>query len=307
MKAKLTGLFLLLGALTAQAQDNNNKVSLGGTRFTYPLIEKWITEYKKIYPKADVQLAKNVGESVTIQIIAYHAEPTAFGDDKEITPVSRFALLPVGNEKTPLAQTLVKKGVKKEELKKYFLEDPEDALEQDKDAPKYQVYTRASKVCSSISFASYLGDDAENIVGKGITGDDKNLLEAIKRDPLGITYNNLGYLYNLQTRQPLKDFTIFPIDLNNNGKLDKEEQIYGNLDLLISFLEKNPTSKAIPTENVYFITHKNAENGELKRFVNWTKHEGQAYVKELGFVGLNDANDNKSAFVESNNSFKSKN
>lgn len=304
MKAKLTGLFLLLGAVASNAQ--NSKVSLSGTRFTYPLIEKWITEYKKTYPKADVQLASNTGESVTIQIIAYRAEPTAFGDDKQITPVSRFALLPVGNEKNPLVEKAVKKGVKKDDLKKYFLEDPEDALEQDKDTPKYQVYTRASKVCSSISFASYLGDDAENIVGKGITGDDKNLLEAIKRDPLGITYNNLGYLYNLQTREPLKDFAIFPIDLNSNGKLDKDEQIYGNLDQLISFLEKNPTNKAIPTENVYFITNRNAENEELKRFVSWTQHEGQAFVKDLGFVGLGEVSDNKSAYVESN-TLKNKN
>ena len=303
MKAQLTSLILLLGTLATQAQDNP-KVNIGGTRFTYPLIEKWITEYKKTYPKADVQLASTAGESVTIQIIAYRAEPSAFGDEKIITPVGRFALLPVGNPSTPLAEKALKKGVKKEELKKYFLEDPEDALEQDKDAPKYQVYTRASKVCSSISFAKYLGDDAENIVGKGITGDDKNLLEAIKKDQNGITYNNLGYLYNLQTREPLKDFAIFPIDLNSNGKLDKEEQIYSNLDQLISYIEKNPNTQAIPTENVYFITNKSTENTELKRFVNWTQHEGQAFVKEFGFIGLGADNDNKSAYLESNPSYK---
>lgn len=301
MKAKLTGLFLLLGTLASQAQDNP-KVNISGTKFTYPLIEKWITEYKKTYPTADIQLASKAGESVTIQIIAYHPELATFGENKQITAVSRFALLPVGNGNAPLTQKSLKKGVKKEELKKYFLEDPEDALEQDKDAPRYQVYTRASKVCSSISFASYLGDDAENIVGKGITGDDKNLLEAIKRDPNGITYNNLGYLFDLQTREPLKDFSILPIDLNNNGKLDKDEQIYGNLDQLIGFIEKNPNSKAIPTENVYFITNKNAENPELKRFVNWTQHEGQAFSKEFGFISLNDVTDIKSAFVESKGS-----
>jgi ABC-type phosphate transport system substrate-binding protein len=96
MKAKLTGLFLLLGILASQAQDKP-KVNISGTKFTYPLVEKWIIEYRKTYPTADIQLVSNAGESVTIQIIAYHPESSTFGENKQIIPVSRFALLPVGN------------------------------------------------------------------------------------------------------------------------------------------------------------------------------------------------------------------
>lgn len=296
MKTRFLTFSLLLLALGTFAQQSGH-VYLSGTRFTYPLIEKWIAEYSKTYPNANIRLLTKTNDSVNVTIIAHYPEKSILDENKDLVTVSRFALLPVASEKNLLAQKTLKKGIKKEDLQKVFFEDAEDDLEQDKSQAHFQVYTRASKVCSSITFAKYFGNDADNIVGKGISGDDKHLLDAIRRDSLGITYNNLGFIYDLQTRSPLKGFSVIPIDLNSNGKLDKDEQIYENLDLLVSYLEKNPSAKSIPTEKVFFITPKNSNNQELKRFTAWVQREGQAFSNKLGFISLGEVSDNKSAYL----------
>jgi phosphate transport system substrate-binding protein len=94
----------------------------------------------------------------------------------------------------------------------------------------------------------------------------------------------LGYVYDLNTRLPVKGIAILPIDINQNGKLDKEEQIYENLDQVINYLENNPDEKGIPTASVNFVFNKSKTNETLKLFLNWVLTEGQKYNHELGFI-----------------------
>ena len=58
--------------------------------------------------------------------------------------------------------------------------------------------------------------------GIGIYG-DPGLLEAIRRDPLGLGFNNLGYVF--AGDKPLPGIVLVPIDANRNGKVDPHERI----------------------------------------------------------------------------------
>jgi len=284
---------LALVSLNSIAQQN---IRVGGTRFTFPLVEKWLTEYKKTSSNLSFNLipkAQN-GETLDIRVVGHVLDKSELKPGDEVIVVSKFALLPVISEKNTIAQKSLKKGIKQDELKKIFFEDPEDELEAAKNNTRYQVYTRNARVCSSIVFAKYFSDEPENIFGKSITGDDTHLLEMLRRDSLGITYNNLGYVYDLESRSLQKGLSVLPIDFNKNGKLEKEEQIYENLDLLISFLEKNTKKQYLPTENVFFVVNKK-QSEELNKFIKWVQTEGQAYAHEYGFLSLT-PNDDKSAF-----------
>ncbi|WP_026993916.1 hypothetical protein [Flectobacillus major] len=298
MKKTILSAIAIASFFSVQAQ---NKVVLSGTKFTYPLIETWITAYKKVNPEARIKLVdKNQegAEQANVRIASYDIDKAELKENEVAIPVSRYALLPVANAKNPLAQKAQKRGIKQEDLKKVFLEDPEDALEDKKTEASYQVYTRSARVCSSITFANYLGAKPDDIVGKGITGEDKHLLEAIRRDSLGVTYNNLGYLYDLQSRALQQGLVVLPIDINDNGRLDKDEQIYQDLDVLISYLDKNPKIKAIPVEKVYFIANTTTENDELNRFVTWVQKEGQAFNQRLGFLNVGEISGNQRASIQ---------
>lgn len=287
MKKYYVTLFLLgLGLWSAYAQSNKNIV-ISGTKFTYPLVETWIKAYQKANPEAKIQLldkSQLANQKPSIRIASYDLEQTELSNNQTAIPVSKYALLPVTSAKNPVNTKFQKKGLKYEDLKKIFTVDPEESIEDNKPEFAYQVYTRSARVCSSITFANYLGGQVDDIVGKGISGDDVHLLEALKRDSIGITYNNLGYLYDLQARTPLKEFSIIPIDLNENGKIDKDEQIYQNLDQLLATLSQTK-GKKIPVEQVYFIVDGDS-NPEEQKFIKWIQSEGQKFNQSLGFLSL---------------------
>ena len=290
---------LALGISVNTFAQNKSPLILGGTKFTYPLVEAWITAYKQANPTASIKLVEKGQEGfdkVNVRIASYDVVKEPLKENEVATAVSRYALLPVANANNTLAQKAQRKGIKQEDLKKLFLEDPEDDFEGKKVEDTYQIYTRSAKVCSSITFANYLGGSYDDIVGKRIAGDDKHLLEAIKKDSAGITYSNASYLYDLKTRTLNSGILVLPVDLNGNGKLDKTEQLYQNLDVLLTYLEKNPEEKAISTEKVYFVTDGKTENEELTRFVAWIRNEGQTLSSALGFLNLH-GEDEKSASI----------
>ncbi|MBA4850568.1 hypothetical protein [Emticicia sp. BO119] len=297
MKVSIKIAFVALFCFTGLHSVGQQNIRISGTRFTFPLVERWIVEYNKSGSNLSADLIPKAqpNEKLTVRVVGHVLEKTELKPSEEVIVVSRFALLPVSNEKNSLAQKSLKKGLKPEELKKVFFEDPEESLEENTNNGKYQVYTRNARVCSSIAFARYFNDEPENIFGKGITGDDYHLIEAVKRDSLGITYNNLGYIYDLESRTLQKGLAVLPIDFNKNGKLEKEEQIYQNLDLLISFLEKGNKKQYLPTENIFFVIDKSQASDELNKFIRWVQTDGQSFAHEYGFLSLT-TNDNKSAF-----------
>jgi len=51
---------LLISSTGLFAQSNSSEsVFISGTKFTYPLIEKWIAEYAKVNPNSKLKIAPN--------------------------------------------------------------------------------------------------------------------------------------------------------------------------------------------------------------------------------------------------------
>ena len=278
---------VLFLTFTINAQKKSDYIYLSGTKFTYPLIQQWVNEYTKIHPSAHIKIqnVKQANDSTNIKIVAHPLAPGEIKAGEEVFNVSRFALLPITNVRNIEPKIAFKKGITQEELKKLFFIDPLSVLENDdKKQPQLTVYTRANQACSSISFANHFGQNFGGIKGKKISGDDQFLIVAVQKDSTGITYNNLGYIYDLTNRTPIKGIKIIPIDINENGKIDKEEQIYDNLDKLTAYLDNNQNNKSIPEDNVSFILDKNKENALTTDFINWILSDGQKYTHQYGFL-----------------------
>jgi phosphate transport system substrate-binding protein len=273
---------------------SNGKIILTGTRFSYPLIEKWIEEFKKEYPEVPFRLITRGSlntDSANLIVNAHKLHPEEIKGGNYVVNIGRFALLPVANSKNPLLPEWDKKGLKEKELKKlFFLKydpfgDEEEVKDKHKNAYKPTLYTRAQKACAPISFARNYGFEQDDILGKPIGGDDKHLLMAIENDTNGITYNNLGFIYDLKTRKVKNKLAVIPLDLNSNGKLDEEETFYNTLDEVIRHLEKEkPSEIAIEHLNISYQSQAVETNKNLSLFVNWVLTKGQQYNHAYGFL-----------------------
>lgn len=147
------------------------------------------------------------------------------------------------------------------------------------------LYTRESRSCAPIAFASHFGYEQSSIKGKGISGDDKYLIHAVKKDTAGVTYNNLGLIYDLSTRKTVEGIAVLPLDLNGNGKLDGDEKIFDNLDKVIEKLEKEEIS-SVPVENINVVYDLANDNKNIRLFLSWVLDQGQKYNHDYGFLNF---------------------
>jgi phosphate transport system substrate-binding protein len=281
--AKFISIFLFIifvSPFILKAQSQRDYVSISGTRFTYPLIEKWISEYKKVNPEAKIKLqySKQGNDSINLRVIAHTLTQSEIKPSELYFQVSRYALLPITNERNLSLKKEFKKGLKQEDLKKVFFVEPNSAYEEEtKNQPVVTVYARANQTCSSIAFANHFGLGPNSIKGKKISGEDQYLTVAVQKDTTGVSFNNLGYIFDLNSRIPVKGINI----------IDKEELIYDNLDVLTQYLENNQDNKAIPTDYVSFIVNKNQKGETLQKFLSWVLTDGQKYNHTYGFLNNN--------------------
>ena len=275
---------LIITVLFTTKINAQEPITISGTKFTYPLIEKWIAEYNKENPQVQISLVgkKADAKKADISIIAHQPLKNDIAENQQIVYVNKFALLPVAGKSNEYLKGIKKRGLNKKELEKLFFE--ESLLEEKQEKSKYPVniYARESHACSAVAFANYFGYDATEIRGKKIAGDDVYLLSSIKKDTLGITYNILGNLYDKQTRKLKDDFTVLPLDITKEATI----AINSNVDDAIKVLE-NERFETIPVERVGFIYDSNNHNKELIKFLKWTLTEGQKYNHEFGFLNLN--------------------
>ena len=280
-------LFVLFISTTAFAAENKatEPIIITGTKFTYPLIEKWIVEYAKVNPNTNIKLAAKTvaSQAIDLNIIAHQPKKEELNESQEIIYTGRYALLPVTNTRNPLLTTFAKKRLNKKEIDKLFFEVIDYDAEPAKEKPKFKatIYSRENNSCASTTLAGYFGHQSSEIRGKKVLGDDIYLLSAIQRDTIGLTYNNLGYLYDTNSRKLKDGIALLPLDLNKITK----EILTENLDFVIDVLEKNRI-ETIPVEKIGFIYSQHTTRKEVSDFLKWVLTDGQKFNHEKGFLNL---------------------
>jgi phosphate transport system substrate-binding protein len=147
---------------------------------------------------------------------------------------------------------------------------------------KVHVYTRSDSCGAAETWAQYLGGKQEDLQGIGVYG-DPGLAEAVRKDPLGIGYNNLNYAYDFKTGLPPKGLRIVPVDLNENGRVDPEEDLKTKnraIQAIASGIYPSP-----PARDLYLLTKDNLK-GLTKEFIRWILTDGQRYVEEIGYIKI---------------------
>jgi ABC-type phosphate transport system substrate-binding protein len=273
----------------AKAEDGREgearAIYIESGKYTLPLLKKWVTEYNKTNPDVQVKWTEKSVDNADIKVIAdVDAENDNSENGKSITYVGRSALLPVTTKANPLYEQIAKKKFGKKELKKlFFADDPFDDEDSSNDKFKNQltVYSGSSKTSGATFFASHFGQLSSNFRGKKIQGDDIYLLQAISKDPTGITFNNLSYIYDLSNRQLKNEIALLPLDVKKGqSEIIKSE----NLDETISLLE-NEKIELVPVLNIGFAYDE--QNG-TRQFLKWIITEGQRFNHEFGFLQVDE-------------------
>lgn len=288
MKAIKLLVFSLL-ALPYSVFAQNFQINISDAKFTRPLIEKWVAEYKKITPNFSVEIVNTPNEASSAALRVEASNDQSNGNSQNVVKVGRYVLLPIANVQNPvLSNKKFKKGFNEEQLKDLFvqksiLEESED--EQDGKKLKYTVYSRTGNRAETTNlFAHFLNVNPNTFKGKRILGEDVHVLAAVLKDVEAISFNTPGLIYDINNRQPLQGLAVLPIDLNNDGKVEESErQLITNLDALTAYLETNKKS-LLPVDDVNIVYNRKSSSLELNNFISWIESKGQKFVNEYGFL-----------------------
>lgn len=262
-----TAVLLLSGSVFAQQE----KVVIESSRFAAPLAEKWAEEYEKVNPGVDIVLIKGNSSDDEVDLSL-----SSLGN----IPAARFALLPVTNVDNPNLKELNRKKLNSKDISELFFVG--NVLESSAGSNNTEfdltVYSGNNSDSFAEAFASHFGYMKADIKGKRISGDDIFLVNAIQKDNEGVAFNNLSYIFDVETRNLKEGLAIISLDIKNEHiKVLGEENIDKAIDLL-----ENESISLIPIETFGFISEK--ENNEAARFLDWVLTEGQKYNKEYGFL-----------------------
>jgi phosphate transport system substrate-binding protein len=295
---------ILLASLTACAANPatqpksalSGTITVSGAFAIYPLMQRWADEFQKANPGVQFDIsaggagkgmADTLAGAVDIGMIS-----RAISKDEEAkgaywVAIAKDAVFPDINPQNPVLQDLLAKGVKQDVFVKIFITGEIKTWGQVVNRPEVNdaihVYTRSDAAGAADVWALFLGNKKqENLLGIGVSG-DPGLVDAVAKDPLGIAYNNLSYVFDPATGKPVSGIVVLPIDSNGNGLADADEIIDSKAKASDMILQGKYPS---PPARLEYLATKGKPSGLVQVFLQWLLTDGQKYVGETGYLQL---------------------
>jgi len=271
-------------------------IKVSGAWALYPMMVKWAEEYQKLNPDVRVDVSaggagKGMADAlsglVDMGMVSRDIDPSEVQKGAYAVKVVKDAVIPAVNKNNPVANEISEKGLKKNQFKDMFLYNNltkwGDAVGNSEVSTKIMVYVRSDSCGAGEVWAKYLGVKQEDLKGIGIYG-DPGIAEAVSKDKNGIGFNNLNFAYDSNTGLPVGDLMMVPIDLNENGVVDEDENFYLEKQDMINAIAtgKYPSP---PARDLYIVT-KDGFSETSKDFILWILADGQKYVTETGYIPL---------------------
>ena len=253
--------------------------------FARPLVEKWISEYAKTQPGVEFQIAKGNQNQGNIDLnVVFDTQDTKTKDfSRIIVYFGEFAVLPITASGSEAAKVLEGKHLNSKKLKQlYFLNDDfEEDVKKNKQFEKLVIYSGSNATSVASSFAHNFGEESSNFRGKRISGDDLFINTALLKDPLGVSFNALPNIFDLQSRHIKNNLTLIGIDVKKN--LEKNFSDEATLDEVITALENGKIQEvAVEKIGVSY----NIADDAVNQFLNWILTAGTKYNHEYGLLNL---------------------
>ena len=282
------------GTPATSGTELEGTIKVSGAWALYPMMVKWAEEFQKIHPKVRIDLsaggagkgmADALAGAVDIGMVSREINPEEIAQGAYFVPVVKDAVFAAVNASNPVWEALSQKGVQRQTFVDLFIDGKPltwGEIAGTDSGEAVNVYTRSDACGAAETWAKYLGGTQEDLKNIAVYG-DPGLAEAVRVDPLGIGYNNLNYAYDMATGLPVEGLQILPIDVNENGQVDPEEDLSTKqqaLEAVIAGVYPSP-----PARDLYLVTQTEFE-GLSAEFVRWILTDGQQYLAEVGYINL---------------------
>jgi len=278
------------------SRELTGTIKVSGAWALYPMMVEWAEEFQKIHSGVKIEVSaggagKGMADAlaglVDIGMVSRDIYPEEVQKGAYYVAVTKDAVVATVNKDNPVLNDILTKGVTRQTFYNIYIAGNVTTWGQVVDRPEItdeiHVYTRSDACGAAETWAKYLGKRQEDLQGVGVYG-DPGLLEAVRKDRLGIGFNNIGYAYDVETKRQVEGIVVIPIDVNENGQIDLEENFYGTKDKIVEAIGKVLYPHP-PARNLHLVT-KGKFTGVTKEFVKWILTDGQKYIEGVGYVPL---------------------
>ena len=277
-----------------QRTAESRTIKISGAWALYPMMVQWAQAYQQQHPEIRIDIsAGGAGKGMAdvlagladIGMVSREIRPEETARGAAFIPVVKDAVFPVINRSNPVYADIQRKGVIRSRFIDLWIKGKKltwGDLAATPETKAGALYTRSDACGAAETWAKYLGGQQEDLQGTAVYG-DPGIAEAVRKDPLGIGYNNLGYAFDLQSGRMVQGLAVIAIDVNENGVIDANEEIDSKekaVQAVAAGIYPCP-----PARNLYLAAH-NAFSPAAHAFVRWILTEGQALVDPAGYVKL---------------------
>ena len=280
---------------TADGELSGN-ISISGAFALYPLAVKWAEEFQKLHPEVKIEVdgggaGKGMTDVLADQVdIAMVSREVSDEEAKKGAigfPTAKDAVVPTINEKNPFYAQLVKHGITQQAATDIWINGTIKTWGQllgTQDQTKIAVFTRSDACGAAETFAKWLGKHQEDLLGEGVNG-DPGVATAVSKNPLSIGLNNIGYAYDNNTLKPLPGIRVLPVDSNNNGKIDPDEDFYASKDQITKAIAEGRYPSP-PARDLYLVTKGLPTNPVVIAFLKYVLTDGQDLNAPVGYIEI---------------------
>jgi len=283
---------MILSPIYAQAEKDT--VHLLVNPELSQLVNKWITEYSASNPGAIISQAdiydersgydlkqKNVLGIVTEDYLHSLDHASLWS-----MVVARDVIVPVISSENPFSEIINKRGISPGKFAGVYTEPGKltwgKVLDTD-DNTTVNCYCLGDE---SVKFCLSQFLQAENLTGNPTKASDNNeLIEYIKNDKYSIGFCRLSGIIDYEQNSVREGLQIVPVDINGNGILEHNENIYSCLNDFNRgiWIGKYPGSLC---RNIHIVSTGAPIAINETDFIKWVLSGGQAYLSEAGFSEL---------------------
>lgn len=280
----------------AAGDDLSGDLSLSGAFALYPLAVQWAGEFRELHPDVHIDIsAGGAGKGMTdamtgmvdFGMVSREIYPAEAARGIVSFAVAKDAVAPTINASNPKLAELLERGLSHEAAVKIWVTGEArtwgDILGTDDTTPLH-AYTRSDACGAAETWAAWLGTKQEELCGTAVYG-DTGVAAAVQKDIYAIGLNNIGYIYDNDSRLPNEGLVVLPVDSDGSGAVEDEERFYDTMDAFTAAIASGRYPSP-PARDLYLVAGGVPSSPVAVAFLRYVLGQGQRLNGSSGYIAM---------------------